>query len=191
MKPRDIPNTLCALRIALVAPLLWTILSGQYVLATLLFGLAGFTDLLDGYLARRFGWHTPLGALLDPIADKVLTVGVFLCLMAVGLIPRWLAALVIGRDLYIVSGSAVYRRFVGPFKAGARMPGKLTTAAMLLFVWLLLARAAVGWPSEGVTMILGATLAVLVVVSALDYTRHWARQARTPSQDLKTENELT
>ena len=178
MTPRDIPNALCVARIIMVVPLLWAILTGHYVLATLLFGAAGFTDLLDGYLARRFDWHTPLGAVLDPIADKVLTIGVFVSLIVVGLIPRWLAALVIGRDVVIMLGGAVYRRFIGPFEAGARVAGKLNTATMLLFVWLLLANAAISWPPRLVIVTLGAALTVTVLVSGADYVRHWTRQAR-------------
>lgn len=177
MTLRDIPNALCALRIVLVPPLLWSILTEHYLLAALLFGTAGFTDILDGYLARRFGWHTPLGALLDPIADKVLTIGVFVSLILVGLVPRWLAILVIGRDLLIMLGTAAYRRFVGPFKAGARIAGKLNTATMLLFVWLLLVRAALGWPPALAILTLGALLCVTVLVSGADYVRHWTRQA--------------
>lgn len=179
MTPRDIPNALCVLRIALVVPLLWSILTQHYLVATLLFGTAGFTDLLDGYLARRFGWHTPLGALLDPIADKVLTIGVFVSLVIVGLVPRWFALMVIGRDVMIMLGTAAYRRFIGPFKAGARIAGKVNTAVMLLFVWLLLARAAIGWPSRLSVLTLGAALLATLLVSGADYVRHWTRQARS------------
>lgn len=178
MKARDIPNALCVLRILLVAPLLWAILTERFVLATLLFGTAGFTDLLDGLLARRYGWHTDLGAVLDPIADKVLTIGVFVSLIVVGLVPRWLAVLVIGRDVVIMAGGVLYRRLIGPFKAGARRAGKANTAAMLLFVLLLLAREAVGVPSATVVTTVGAILVVTAIVSAADYVRHWSREAR-------------
>ncbi|MFK7887808.1 MAG: CDP-alcohol phosphatidyltransferase family protein [Gammaproteobacteria bacterium] len=174
MSPRNIPNALCILRIVLVAPLLWAILTRHFLLATLLFGFAGFTDILDGYLARRFDWHSNLGALLDPIADKVLTIGVFVCLVIVGLVPRWLAALVIGRDVVILSGSALYRRLIGPFEAGASGIGKFNTAMMLLFVFLLLARAATGLLPAWLVATLGGVLTAAVIVSGLDYVRHWA-----------------
>lgn len=178
MTRRDIPNALCILRIVLVLPLLWSILTQQFVLATLLFGFAGFTDALDGYLARRYEWHSSLGALLDPIADKVLTVGVFVSLMAVGLIPRWLGLLVIGRDVLIMLGGLAYRLFFGPFEAGASGIGKFNTATMLLFVLLLLCEAAVGWPPQIVIITIGAVLTTTVVASGFDYVREGISRAR-------------
>ena len=177
MTRRDIPNALCILRIALVVPLLWCIVTRQFVWATLLFGFAGFTDMLDGYLARRFEWHSSLGAVLDPVADKVLTIGVFVSLIVVGLIPRWLAVLVIGRDVLIMLGGLVYRAMIGPFEASARFAGKFNTATMLLFVLLLLARAAVGYPGEQLVMTIGAVLVASVLVSGFDYVREWSGQA--------------
>ncbi|MFK8016264.1 MAG: CDP-alcohol phosphatidyltransferase family protein [Gammaproteobacteria bacterium] len=190
MTRRDIPNALCILRIALVAPLLWCIVTRQFVLATLLFGFAGFTDILDGYLARRFDWHSSLGALLDPIADKVLTIGVFVSLIVVGLIPRWLAAMVIGRDVVIMLGGLLYRALIGPFEAGARFAGKFNTATMLLFVLLLLARAAVGFPGEQVVMTIGAVLVASTLVSGLDYIREWGGQALAHRRRQKEATEL-
>ncbi len=177
MSPRNIPNALCVLRIVLVAPLLWAILSRHFLLAALLFGFAGFTDILDGYLARRFEWHSNLGALLDPIADKVLTIGVFVCLVIVGLLPRWLAALVIGRDVIIMLGGALYRALIGPFEAGASLIGKFNTAMMLLFVFLLLTRAATGVPPAWLVATLGGVLTAAVMVSGFDYVRRWAAMA--------------
>lgn len=177
MTRRDIPNVLCMLRIALVPVLLWAILTRQFLLATLLFGSAGFTDILDGYLARRYQWHSNLGAILDPIADKVLTVGVFVCLVIVGLIPRSLALLVIGRDLLIMLGVAAYRVLIGSFEAGATGIGKFNTATMLLFVLLLLCRAALGIPGEIVVITLGAILTAAVIASGLDYMRQWVVHA--------------
>lgn len=178
MTRRDIPNALCVLRIALVPFLLWCIVTRQFALATLLFGFAGFTDILDGYLARRFEWHSSLGAVLDPIADKVLTIGVFVSLIVVGLVPRWLAALVIGRDILIMLGGLLYRAMIGPFEAGARWAGKFNTATMLLFVLLLLARAASGYPGQQVVTTIGAILVASVLVSGFDYVRVWSGQAR-------------
>jgi cardiolipin synthase len=178
MTRRDIPNALCVLRIALVLPLLWAIMTRQFVLATLLFGFAGFTDALDGFLARRYEWHSSLGALLDPIADKVLTIGVFVTLMLVGLVPRWLALLVIGRDVILLSGGVAFRVLVGPFEGRASGIGKFNTATMLLFVLLLLCRAAFGWPADIVLVTLGAVLIVAVVASCFDYGRQWITLAR-------------
>ena len=102
-----LPNAISLLRIALVAPILWLMLNGQFGWALALFALAGFSDGLDGYLAVRFDWSTRLGGLLDPTADKLLITGMFVTLAWTGQIPVWLAAAVILRDLVIVSADAV------------------------------------------------------------------------------------
>jgi cardiolipin synthase len=99
---RWIPNAISILRILLILPILELILRGQYNVALLLFVIAGFSDGVDGYLAVRFNWQSRLGGLLDPVADKLLVAGMFITLAYTGLIPVWLAAIVIGRDVIIV-----------------------------------------------------------------------------------------
>jgi cardiolipin synthase (CMP-forming) len=99
---RQLPNLLTIGRLILVPILGMQILAGRYWEAAVLFALASFTDFLDGILARRYGWGTPLGAVLDPLADKSLLVVTFLCLGAAGALPRWLVALVVGRDIFIL-----------------------------------------------------------------------------------------
>ena len=86
-----LPNAISFMRIALVAPILMLILRDDFAWALALFALAGFSDGLDGYLAKRFDWHTRLGALLDPVADKLLVAGTFITLAYTQDIPIWLA----------------------------------------------------------------------------------------------------
>ena len=76
----NIPNTLTLARIVLVPFIVWLIISHEMAAAFVLFMLAGFSDAADGYLAKRFGWHTELGAYLDPIADKALLVSIYVTL---------------------------------------------------------------------------------------------------------------
>ena len=90
MRPRDIPNALCVLRMLLVAPVVWLLLAGEYAWVLVVFFLAGFTDGLDGFLAKRFDWRSRLGGILDPLADKLLMVSSYLTLGWLGLIPSWL-----------------------------------------------------------------------------------------------------
>ena len=90
MSLRFLPNLLCVLRILLVFPVALWILQGRYPAVLGLFALAAFTDALDGFLAKRFGWTSELGKVLDPAADKLLLVTVFVCLSVVGLAPWWL-----------------------------------------------------------------------------------------------------
>ncbi|MGD1976783.1 MAG: CDP-alcohol phosphatidyltransferase family protein, partial [Gammaproteobacteria bacterium] len=105
MRPRDIPNALCVLRMLLVAPVVWLLLAGEYAWVLVVFFLAGFTDGLDGFLAKRFDWRSRLGGILDPLADKLLLVTSFLTLGYIGLAPVWLLIMVVARDVIIVSGA--------------------------------------------------------------------------------------
>ena len=104
LKLSDIPNAICVLRMILVVPTVWALLNARFGVALLLVFVAGFSDALDGYLAKRFDWRSRLGGLLDPLADKLLLISLFVVLAVLGLIPVWLAGVVIGRDLVIVTG---------------------------------------------------------------------------------------
>src|SRR5579863_6051501 len=96
---RHLPNLICIARIALVWPIVAALKSGNFDLAMLVFVFAAVSDGLDGYLAKRFHWTSELGKLLDPAADKLLLVGVFLVATWYGLIPRWLTMLAVARDV--------------------------------------------------------------------------------------------
>jgi cardiolipin synthase len=173
-----LPNAISMLRIALIAPILMSILYGHFGWALALFWLAGFSDGLDGYLAKRFNWHTRLGALLDPIADKLLVAGTFITLAISGHIPVWLAAIVILRDVVIVAGATAYNFLVRPVQGEPTRISKLNTALQLLFLLFVLSRAGFGWPDEISITVLGASILVTVVISGVDYVWSWARRAR-------------
>src|SRR4030095_13605810 len=79
---RPIPNALCILRMLLVVPVAWLLVTDNYRLTLAMFAFAAATDGLDGFLAKRFGWTSELGKILDPLADKILLVGVFITLAA-------------------------------------------------------------------------------------------------------------
>src|SRR5665213_4365082 len=102
-----LPNLLTAARLALAPYLFLLMFRHQYRTIIPLFIIIGFTDVVDGFLARRFGASSRLGAYLDPIADKVLLSGTFLVLALTGAIAWWLAAVVLGRDLIILAAAGV------------------------------------------------------------------------------------
>jgi len=166
------------MRIALVAPILILILDGQFGWALLLFCVAGFSDGLDGYLAMRFGWSTRLGGLLDPAADKLLVTGLFVTLAMIGLIPVWLAVIVILRDVVIVSGAIAYNFIVKPVPGEPSRISKLNTALQMLFVVFVLSHAGFNWPDNITITVLGASILVTVVISGVDYVWSWSRRAR-------------
>lgn len=173
-----IPNAISMLRIALVVPVLWLILSGNYGWALLLFWIASFSDGIDGYLATRFGWQSKTGALLDPIADKLLVAGMFVALTYTQHIPIWLTTVVLFRDVVIVGGAVAYNYLIKPIEGEPTPVSKLNTVVQLLFLLFVLSRAAFGWPDKIALTILGAATLVTVVISGFDYVAEWADRAR-------------
>lgn len=173
-----LPNAISLLRIALIGPILLLILNAQYGWALTLFFVAGFSDGIDGYLAKRYDWHTRLGALLDPVADKLLVAGMFITLAFTQHIPVWLAAVVIARDVIIIGGATAYNFLVKPVQGEPTRVSKLNTALELLFLLFVLSRAGFDWPDEITTTVLGAAVLVTVVVSGVDYVWSWTSRAR-------------
>ena len=173
-----LPNAISLLRIALIAPILLFILDGKFGWALTLFLLAGFSDGLDGYLAKRFDWHTRLGALLDPVADKLLVAGLFITLAYTQDIPVWLAVVVILRDVVIVAGAMVYNFFVRPVQGEPTRVSKLNTSLQLLFLLFVISCAGFDWPEPITLTVLGASVLVTVVISGVDYVWSWSRRAR-------------
>jgi cardiolipin synthase len=173
-----LPNAISLLRILLVAPVVVLVARQEFAWALALFVLAGFSDGLDGFLAVRNGWTSRLGSLLDPAADKLLMTGLFVTLAWVGLVPVWLAAVVISRDVVIVIGALAYNFLVRPVPGEPSRISKLNTALQMLFVLFVLSRAASGWPDEITLTILGAAILVTVVISGFDYVLSWSRRAR-------------
>lgn len=177
MSLRWLPNAISLLRIVLVAPILLLIVQGRYELALVLFLIAGFSDGVDGFLAKRFGWGTRLGALLDPVADKLLIAGTLITLVIAGQAPLWLAAVVIARDVVILGGALAYSFLVAPVEGEPTRISKLNTALELLFILFVLSRAAFAWPADISITVLGAAVLVTVVVSGIDYVWSWTRRA--------------
>ena len=95
----NIPNALTLARIILVPLIVWLIITHEMATAFVLFLLAGLSDAVDGYLAKRFGWQTELGAYLDPIADKALLVSIYVTLGFANHLPVWLVIAVVSRDI--------------------------------------------------------------------------------------------
>jgi cardiolipin synthase len=172
-----LPNAISLFRIALVPPILLLLLNGRHDVALVLFFVAGFSDGLDGYLAKRFNWLTRTGALLDPIADKLLVAGTFVTLALTGHLPIWLATIVIFRDVVIVGGAMAYNFLVRPVEGEPTRISKLNTAFELLLVLFVISRAGFGWPDQITITMLGAAVLVTVIVSGIDYVWSWTSRA--------------
>jgi cardiolipin synthase len=177
MSWRFLPNAISAARMLLVAPLVFSILDGRYVTALALLVVAGCSDGLDGFLAKHFDWRTRLGSLLDPIADKLLLVSVFVALAYTGLVPTGLAAIVIGRDAIIVLGAIAYQIFIAPVVGEPAAISKLNTACQLAMVLFALTHAAFAFPPPISLLVLGAAVVFTSVVSGLTYVLRWSARA--------------
>jgi cardiolipin synthase len=178
-----LPNLLCILRILLVYPVAIWILDARYPEVMALFAVAAFTDALDGFLAKRFGWTSELGKHLDPLADKVLLVTVFVCLSINDDVPWLLTGLVLLRDLVIVFGAIAYRVLFGPVDGNPTAASKFNTLAQILFCLAVVAASAYHWPADAVVTTLGALVVVSTGVSGVDYVMTYSRRAAGVARD--------
>ena len=161
----------------LVAPIVWLLLAGDFAAVLLIFFVAGFTDGLDGFLAKRFDWRSRLGGILDPLADKLLLVSSFVTLGYIGLAPVWLLLLVVARDLIIVSGATAYRLLIGDFQASPTRVSKANSALQLLYVLLAVADAGFGLPGRPLVDLIGYGVMATTIVSGVDYMISWGLRA--------------
>jgi cardiolipin synthase len=177
MKVATVPNLICVLRIALTVPIVMLLVDGRYGITLVLFALAAVSDGLDGFLAKSFGWTSELGKLLDPLADKLLLVSVFITLACIDLVPDWLAAVAVARDLVIGIGAGVYKWLFGPVEGQPTWPSKLNTLLQLAYIIAVVSMAAFPVFPEWAVTSLGAMVLVTTVVSGLDYIAIYTRKA--------------
>jgi cardiolipin synthase len=173
MRWSQLPN----LRVAMVGPTVFALLDGRFGAAIAWVCLAGLSDGLDGFLAKRFRWQSRIGGLIDPLADKLLLVSIYACLAFLDLVPIWLVVVVVGRDLIIVSGAIAYNLLVGPLQPEPSRVSKLNTATQLLFVVTVMGHEVLPGVPAGAVIALGAGVMVTSVVSGFDYVIRWARRA--------------
>jgi cardiolipin synthase len=156
----NLPNLITFARLCAVPPALWLVLDGRPGWALAVFVLAGASDALDGWLARRRG-GTVLGAWMDPAADKALLVGMFVVLAVRGLLPAWMAGLVVARDLVIIGGIVAMWQRGRPIRIRPLRVGKLNTALQILLVGVVLLLEGYGlhapWLRQALTLLAAAT----------------------------------
>lgn len=174
---RQLPNLISSIRILLIAPIALALAHHRLVATLWLFGAAAVSDVVDGFLAKRFQWQTELGGILDPVADKLLLASVFVMLALLWNVPIWLAVIVIARDCIIVLGAIGYRILFGPVKARPSLISKLNTLCQVTFIVGTIAGQQFSWPPAWAVMSLGALVLVTVVVSGIDYVAVYGRQA--------------
>jgi len=152
-------------------------LNERFGTALIFFGIAGFSDGLDGYLAKHYHWTSRLGELMDPLADKLLLVSSFVTLGWLGWIPLWLVAVVVLRDLVIVGGAIVFHMRVERLEAMPSMVSKLNTFAQILLVLAVIFSQGIH-PLPALLMeLLMYSVLVTTIWSGFDYVWTWGRRA--------------
>lgn len=169
----NVPNALCVLRLLLAPLVALLMLRGNISMAAGIFVLCAVTDAVDGWLARRWNQITPLGQMLDPLADKALINSAYLASAAAGYLPWWLAALVLGRDLLILAGAALSRSFGLGHDLLPIAIGKVSTALQMILIVVLLGSAVLGVEDFAIPSALIVAVTVATVASGLLYAASW------------------
>lgn len=177
MTNRDlsIPNFISLGRVILVPIVFWLVVTGELGAAFFVFVLAGISDAVDGYLAKRFGWQTELGAYLDPIADKLLIVTIFISLGVKGLLPSWLVIAVVSRDVLIVIGILLTWLLGNPARVRPLAVSKANTLAQIVLAATVLADEGFNLGLAAIRVILVWVAGALTIASLAAYIRAWHR----------------
>lgn len=168
-----LPNLITLGRLLLVPVIISMIVDGRWEAAFLLFLVAGISDAVDGFLAKRFGLASELGAYLDPIADKALLVSIFIALAIVRVIPSSLAILVVSRDVLIVGAIIMARVLDRPMTIRPLPVSKANTTVQIVFAAAVLGGNAFQldlgpWATGAMVLVAALTLA-----SAAAYLKQW------------------
>lgn len=179
----NLPNLITIARILLVPVMVWAIASHEMRIAFVLFLAAGLSDAVDGFLAKRFNMASELGAYLDPIADKVLIVSIYIALGVTEAIPRWLVILVVSRDILIVGGITLPWILGNPITVRPLLVSKLNTAAQILLAGLVLATLGFQFDAGLALPFLMGCVAVFTLLSIGFYLRNWVRHMGVAGTD--------
>lgn len=179
MNRSDIPNIISIMRIILVVPTVMLLLDERYGQALILFAVAGASDGLDGYIAKRYHYVSRLGTILDPLADKLLLVCTYVALCWLDLLPVWLVITVIARDALIVSGGIAYHYLIGQYDMVPTLISKINTFTQIVLALAVVLSMSIlpvselqwfiGWM---IYITLGTTL-----ISGVDYVLTWGVRA--------------
>lgn len=168
-----LPNAITLSRIALVPVLILALKDQRYGLALVLFVVAGLSDALDGFLAKRLNLVSRLGGILDPAADKVLLISAYVMLTVLEQIPFWLMLTVAFRDLLIVGGYLIYVSHSGPVHMRPSILSKLNTFVQITLIGVILVEKAEYLSYPGLVNVLIAGVFITTVASGVHYLWSW------------------
>ena len=164
-----LPNLLTGLRVLLALPICLLIISDEYVAALLIALIGGISDVLDGWTARRLNISSRFGDIADPVADKLMLGGIYLGFAIAGLLPWWVTLVVLGRDVFIVTGALVYHWRFGRYEMAPSRWGKLSTFVQILFALMLLLQQVQPVIPAQLLVLVRHALVLLALISAGHY----------------------
>lgn len=170
-----LPNLITIGRLILVPLAIVMIINARWQEAFIIFVVAGVSDAIDGFIAKRFDMASELGAYLDPIADKALIVSIYITLAMVGIVPAWLVILVVSRDIMIVAAVILSWLMANPVAIAPLLVSKLNTAAQIVFAALVLGSKAFGIDAGNAIPVVQLAVALLTVASMGAYLAFWLR----------------
>lgn len=184
----SLPNVITLGRMIVVPFVVWLIISGEMEVAFWLFLLAGVSDAVDGFIAKQFNQATLLGAYLDPLADKLLLVSIYVTFGAAGILPPWVVILVVSRDVLVVLGFMVTWLLDRPIQIRPLMISKINTTLQIALAGFELGRLGYGLELTEITTGLVVLVAVLAIASLAAYFVVWARHMAGSPEVQPTES---
>lgn len=175
----NLPNLISLARLLSVPIVVWAIVDDRMTFAFWLFIVAGASDAVDGFIAKRFGYQSVLGSYLDPLADKALLVSIYVTLGIEGHLPNWLVILVVWRDVVIVGGAILYHTLTQNLKMEPLLVSKINTAFQIVLAGFVLASHALDIHDMWLYQVLVWTVAATTVLSGANYVIRWSKKTAT------------
>lgn len=183
---KQIPNAITIGRMISLIPLVWLMWHKQYKIALIVALIAGASDGLDGYLAKKYQWQGRLGSILDPLADKIMMLCCYSVFVLQGVIPWWFYGIIVGRDVVIVAGTTFYNFKIGRLdEASPSLVSKLNTAVQILLILVMLITLSTWYDLSVLHWPLIYIVAVLSVASGIHYV--WLGLYMAKTQQIKTQ----
>ncbi|MFQ5466633.1 MAG: CDP-alcohol phosphatidyltransferase family protein [Kiloniellaceae bacterium] len=170
-----LPNLISLARLMAVPVTVYLLWQGAFTAAFWVFVAAGISDAVDGYLAKRLGVVSEVGAYLDPMADKALLIAVYITLGALDLVAMWLVFLIVFRDLLIIAGAILFQTLTQSLKMTPLFISKVNTAAQITLACVVLAKHGLGLSVPILTTGLVFGVAATTALSGAAYILKWGR----------------
>lgn len=177
VRMRHVPNLITVLRFLLIPLVVFLLVERRYEAAFVVFMASALSDLADGWIARRWNARTSFGAIADPLADKLTMLAVTVTLAIQAVLPVWLAAAIVGRDVVIVAGAVAFHVMVGRVQMAPTWLSKFNTVLEFVVLAVLLADATQAIQLTAWLPPLFALVACTIIGSGVHYVWAWGRRA--------------